>query len=159
MIRDAGEYSRRFTPTVNPTSLTDIFWVFAGIPSLPGVIRHTLGKWLVFKPKDRLDEAWHPIRRAVEEGEFGDECTGAKCSTSRPDPRKPKSSQGVFMVYTTREGVDEVGLMLIHKVHQTIRYKEDEATLAGKYAHKGDKKITTKTMYWNSGDPSFEKAK
>ena len=55
--------------------------------------------------------------------------------------------------------MDEVGLMLIHKVKQTIRYKTDEATLSGFYAHKGDKNVTCKTIYWNGGDPSFEKIK
>ena len=107
----------------------------------------------------KLDEAWHEVRQAVEEGEFGDGCTGAKCSTSREDPRKPKSSQGVFMVYTTKNAMDEVGVLLIHKVQQTIRYKTDEATLSGQYAHKGDTNITCKTIYWNGGDPSFEKMK
>ena len=58
-----------------------------------------------------LDESWHEIRAAVEAGEFGDGCTGAKCSTNRQHPAKPKSTQGVFMVYTTREGMDEVGLI------------------------------------------------
>ena len=63
------------------------------------------------------------------------------------------------MVYTTREAMDEVGLILIHKVKQTIRYKTDEATYSGQYAHKGDKNITCRTIYWNGGDPSFEKHK
>ena len=63
------------------------------------------------------------------------------------------------MVYTTREGMDEVGLILIHKVKQTIRYKTEEATCSGRYAHKGDKSVTCKTIYWNGGDPSFEKQK
>lgn len=63
------------------------------------------------------------------------------------------------MVYTTEEAMDEVGLVLIHKVKQTIRYKTDEATRIGVYAHRGDKKITSKTLYWNGGDPSFQKLK
>ena len=106
-----------------------------------------------------LDESWHEIRAAVEAGEFGDGCTGAKCSTNRQHPDKPKSTQGVFMVYTTREGMDEVGLILVHKVKQTIRYKTEDATLTGQYAHTGAKNVTSKTMYWNNGDPSFEKHK
>ena len=118
----------------------------------------TYGKWLVFKPLATLDESWHVIRCAVEAGEFGDGCTGAKCSTNRQDPAKPKLSQGVFMVYTTREGMDEVGLILIRKVRQTIRCKTDEATYSGQYAYKGDK-IACKTIYWNGGAPSFEKQK
>lgn len=146
------------TRALNPTMVTESFWVWCQPPHV-SQYTSTHGKWLVFKPMSTLDESWHKIRRAVEANEFGDGCTGAKCSTNRQDPAKPKSSQGVFMVYTTKEGVDEVGLLLIHKVKQTIRYKTDEATLSGQYAHKGDKKITCKTIYWNSGDPSFEKNK
>ncbi len=64
-------------------------------------------------------------------------CMGAKCSTGRQDPAKPQSKQGVFMVYTTHNAMDEVGLLLIHKVQQTMRYKTEEATIAGVYAHRG----------------------
>ena len=105
---------------VNPTSVTENFWVWSSPPTLP-ISESTYGKWLVFKSMSRLDEAWHEVRKAVEGGGFGDGCTGAKCSTSREDPRKPKSSQGVFMVYTTQSAMDEVGLLLIYKVKQTIR--------------------------------------
>ncbi len=60
------------------------------------------------------------------------------------------------MVYTTQDAMDEVGLMLIHKVQQTIRYKTEEAIIAGVYAHRGDKNVTSKALYWNRGDPSYE---
>lgn len=146
------------TQKLDPTKVTEAFWVWSRPPRVPQYAS-TYGKWLVFKPMTTLDNSWHEIRRAVEAGEFGDECTGAKCSTNRKDPAKPESSQGVFMVYTTKEGMDEVGLILIHKVKQTIRYKTDEATLTGLYAHKGAKNVTSKTIYWNHGDPSFEKLK
>ncbi len=35
------------------------------------------------------------------------------------------------MVYTTEDTMDEVGLLLIHKVRTTIRYKTEDATHAG----------------------------
>lgn len=140
----------------DPTKITDFFWVWASPPYVPdNVFSH--GKWLVFMPKATIDEAWHAIRRAVEAGEFGAGCVGAKCSTSREHPEKPKSTQGVFMVYTTEASMDEIGMILAHKVRQTIRYKKGEATAAGRYAHRGDKNITCKTIYWNDGKPSFEK--
>ncbi len=142
---------------VNPTSVTDRSWVYVRAPSVATSDCSTFGKWLVFKPKNLLDEAWHRVRSAVQEGKFGDECTGAKCSTSLRNPTESDSSQGVFMVYTTKEGVDEVGLMLVHMVQQVIRYKTDEATRMGKYAHKGDKKVTLKAIYWNNGNPSFHR--
>ena len=88
---------------LNPTSVTESFWVWCSPPNVPQYAS-TYGKWLVFKSMSRLDAAWHEIRQCVEAGEFGDACTGAKCSTNRQDPAKPKSTQGVFMVYTTREG-------------------------------------------------------
>ncbi len=141
--------------TVNPTEVTEAFWVWCDPPHRS---QHatTHGKWLVFKSLSKLDEGWHEIRQAVAAGEFGDGCTGCKCSTGRKDPAKPKSSQGVFMVYTTEDAMDEVGLLLIHKVRTTIRYKTEDSTHAGVYAYKGDKKVTSKTLYWNKGDPSFE---
>ena len=65
----------------------------------------------------------------------GDGCTGAKCSTAldNPDEAPIGSPNGVIglCVYTTAEAMDEVGLMLVEKVHQTTRYKTNETTLKG----------------------------
>ena len=145
---------------VNPTSVTEKFWVGCEPPTRAQRHGPAYGKWLVFKPLAKLDEAWHMIRQAVEAGEFGEGCHGAKCSTSRENPNgKAYPGQGVFMVYTTRDAMDHVGLLLIHKVKQTIRYKTDEATMSGLYASRGHKNVTCKTIYWNDGDPSFQKLK
>lgn len=65
------------------------------------------------------------------------------------------SPKGVICVYTTKEAIDEVGLLLIQNVRHTIRYKTDEATLKGLYAFKGHGKDTIRTLYWNDGKPSF----
>lgn len=82
-------------------------------------------------------------------------CTGAKCSTAIQYPGKPYPSQGVFMLYTTRQKMDEVGVLLIYRVKQTIKYKTEEATHMGLYAYKGHKNVTCKTLYWNHGKPCF----
>lgn len=143
---------------VDPSSVTDRFWVYCRHPQR-ALLGETYGKWLVFKPvaSGELDEVWHKIRRCVETAEFGDGCTAAKCSTALDNPEEapPGSQNGVVCVYTTREAVDEVGLQLIHKVCQTIRYKTDETTMKGLYAHKGHGKVTIRTLYWNDGKPSF----
>ena len=117
----------------------------------------TLGKWLVFKRSERLDETWHTIRKAVDSGELG--ATGAKCSTAKDNPLKyPRNSnKGVICVYTSEETMDEVGFKLIHMVKQDIRYKTDEATLKGEYKVTGYKKVTVKTIFWNNGEPGFTK--
>ena len=137
--------------TVNPTSVTQNFWVWADAPR-EITSQKTLGKWLVFKRFDKLDETWHTIRKAVESGELG--ATGAKCTTARREPPYDKSRKGVICVYTSEETVDEVGLKLVKIVKQDLPYKTDEATLQGLYAWKGYK-VSLKTLYWNDGEPSF----
>ena len=143
---------------VNPTSVADHFWVHARPPQRE-LLGKTYGKWLIFRPKasGALDEIWHVIRQCVETKEFGDGCTDAKCSTARenPDEAPEGSPNGVICVYTTKESIDEVGLLLIQKVCQTIRYKTDETTLKGLYAFKGHGRVTIRTLYWNDGKPSF----
>ena len=143
---------------VNPTSVADRFWVYARPPQRE-LLGKTYGKWLIFRPKasGALDEIWHVIRQCVETKEFGDGCTAAKCSTARenPDEAPVGSPNGVICVYTTKETIDEVGLLLIQKVRQTIRYKTDETTLKGLYAFKGHGRVTIRTLYWNDGKPSF----
>ena len=77
----------------------------------------------------------------METKEFGDGCTAAKCSIAceNRDEAPEGSPNGVICVYATnlKETIDEVGLLLIQKVCQTIRYKTDETTLKGLYAFKG----------------------
>ena len=152
---DDGPHSSMY---VNPTSVTDRYWVYCRPPQRE-LLDKTYGKWLVFKPKasGALDEIWHTIRHCVETKEFGDGCTAAKCSTARenPDEAPLGSPNGVICVYSTKEAIDEVGFLLVHKVRQTIRYKTDETTLKGLYAHKGHGKVTIKTIYWNDGEPSI----
>ena len=146
--------------SVNPTSVTDGYWVWVDTPPTITHSQSTLGKWLVFKHFDKLDETWHSIRKVVESGELG--ATGAKCSTARENPNsrhQDKGKTGVICVYTSEESVDEVGLKLVNIVKQDIRYKTDEATLKGLYTSKGHGRVSLKTIYWNDGDPGFEKKK
>jgi hypothetical protein len=112
-----------------------------------------LGKWLVFKNKENgdLDRTWETIRCAVESGELGSPL--AKCSTDYDRDKEKK--EGVICVYTTAETMDEVGLKLIPLVQQTIRYKTDEATLAGQYTSQGHGKVSIRVLYWNKGKPKF----
>ena len=139
---------------VNPTTVTDDHYVRAKPPCAPS--QKTLGKWLVFKPLEELDETWHRIRRAVESGELGS--TGAKCSTAMLDPsRHPtNSTEGVICVYTSEETMDKVGFKLVNMVKQDIRYKTDEATLQGKYVDTC-KNVSLQIIYWNDGNPHLKK--
>jgi hypothetical protein len=144
--------------SVNPSSVTDRYWVYCWHPQ-EELLEETYGKWLVFRPKasGELDKIWHVIRQCVETKEFGDGCTAAKCSTAieNPDEAPVGSPKGVICVYTTRKAINDVGLLLIEKVRETIRYKTDETTLRGLYAFKGHGRVTMRTLYWNDGKPSF----
>ena len=146
---------------INPSTVTDEYWVYAAPPrSTDSLLTRptTHGKWLVFKCTFRgiLDETWHCIRQAVESGELGSHCTGAKCSTAREKPESIGGADGVICVYTTKEGMDEVGLKLVQLVKQDLKYKTDEATLQGLYARTTHKKTTCRMLYWNEGDPFFK---
>ena len=144
--------------TVNPTTVTDEHWVWVKAPHSITSSEEAFGKWLVFKNLEELDETWHMIRRAVESGELG--ATSAKCSTATPDPSSypiNPSSKGVICVYTSEKAIDEVGFKLIYLVKQNIRYKTEEATRQGLYTLRGYAKVTLKALYWNDGEPSFEK--
>ena len=142
--------------TVDPTTVTDDHWVRAIPPFAPSA-QKTLGKWLVFKQLDKLDETWHMIRKAVESGEL--DSTGAKCSTAMPDPSShPNDSNiGVICVYTSEEMMDQVGFDLVKMVEQDIRYKTDEATLQGRHIATGYTNVSLQTIYWNGGNPHLKK--
>ena len=144
---------------VNPTTVTSARWVWAEAPDIIRSSQETLGKWLVFKRFNKLDETWHMIWKAVGSGELG--ATGAKSSTAMEKSGRQGSSAssrtGVICVYTSEETMDEVGFKLIHMVKQDIEYKTNEATLRGEYIATGYKKVTVKTIFWNDGDPGFTK--
>jgi len=116
-----------------------------------------VGKWLVFKHYDELDETWRLIRTAVLEQKLSS-CVKAKCSTLKYNPSTggpgPKTN-GVICVYTGENDMDDIGFKLIEIIKQSITYKLDEFTRAGIYSHQGAK-TSTKTLYWNEGKPSFE---
>ena len=142
---------------VDPTTVTDDHYVRAKPPCAPS--QKTLGKWLVFKPLEELDETWHMIRRAVESGEL--DSTGAKCSTAyavaNPSSHTMDPSTGVICIYTSEEAMDEVGFKLVHMVKQDIRYKTNEATLQGKYVATGYRNVSLQIICWNDGNPYLKK--
>ena len=131
---------------LNPSSVTDDYWVWVDNPA-EASLGETYGKWLVFAKQGReLDGLWHLIHPLVTSGSLG--ATGAKCSTSVPNPTSPDHSKGVICVYTTKDMRDLVGQRLLEKVQCTIKYKSDEATLAGRYVSRGHKGVCEKTLYW-----------
>ena len=154
--QNISQYDESIESLQKPTEIYDPFWVHVRVPT-PDRKKDTLGKWLVFKHYDEIDETWDKIRTAIVTDNLQG-CVHAKCSTMKYNPSGEgpgPSIKGVICVYTERHNMDAIGFKLIKIVQQDIRYKTDSDTLTGKYAHTGAGKVTIKTIFWNNGKPSF----
>jgi hypothetical protein len=128
-----------------PSQVSEDFWIFAqrrtgGYP--PATTRS--GKWLLFVPRDQVDEVWSKVELVLDEGRLGDI---AKVSTTRPNRNASDPENHVICVYTyDSEDVEDV--MRIRQVLRDmgftnkIPYKTDEATLAGRYRVRGDRNVS-----------------
>eukprot|EP00118_Oscarella_pearsei_P003444 m.14321 g.14321 ORF g.14321 m.14321 type:complete len:168 (+) comp25686_c0_seq1:32-535(+) len=155
-----ASFSRRFSPPyVKPSEEKDDYWIFAVNPTAKREENDRIyGKWLVFKPNSEMDETWREIYDAVTSGDLP--APQAKCSTSKVNPNSdPAGKTKVICVYTSKEDMEMIGLLLIYLVKQTIRYKTDEASRRGLYAHsrQGRASVTTRTLFWNDGKPRISK--
>ena len=82
--------------------------------------------------------------------------TGLKSSTGRYNPSSTGPgpvTNGAISIFTTEDNIDQAGYEVIQIVQHNIQYKEKSAS--GQYRHRGDRKIISKTLYWNNGRPSF----
>jgi hypothetical protein len=128
-----------------PSDVTDVYRLSAGrrVAQYPSATGHC-GKWLVFVPVPKVDEVWSKIKLATEEGKL---CDSAKVATARPNPNEASPGKRVICVYTY-DWTDEVD---VGRVRQALRelgitwkipYKADEDTYAGRYANRGNERIS-----------------
>src|SRR5713226_5561557 len=128
-----------------PSEVTDEYWLDAERKK-GHYPEHTEngGKWLVFVPLPQVDEVWEKIRRSTEEGRLGG---SAKVSTAKPNPNARDQNTKVICVYTydwtdeedvtrVREELRRLGIL------SKIPYKADDDTFAGKYAVRGNTRIS-----------------
>src|SRR5262245_5720437 len=128
-----------------PSQVTDVDWLSATrkVGDYPA---HTErgGKWLIFVPVFEIDEVWAQVKHATEQGLLG---SSAKVSTAMPNPNATSADRKVICVYTY-DWKDEQDA---RRVRQALReleitwklaYKADEDTYAGRYANRGDKRIS-----------------
>jgi signal transduction histidine kinase len=128
-----------------PSEVTDQHWLYAArkIGDYPA---HTErgGKWLIFVPVSEIDEVWAKIRHATEQGLLG---SSAKVSTAMQNPNATSADRKVICVYTY-DWTDEQDARRVRQalreleITWKIAYKADEDTYAGKYANRGDKRIS-----------------
>lgn len=96
------------------------------------------GKWTVFVPLSRIDEAWAIVQAATEAGELGAQ---SKVSTE-PNPNGRNRDERVICVFT-HDANDEADVMRVREelrrlgVKRPISYKMDAATEAGRYSRPG----------------------
>ena len=124
---------------LSPSKNTTEYWIYAeGLGEGCYQDGQTyVGKWLIFVPRESVDEVWERIRQATEIGGLG---IAAKVSTSRPSGYK--SPDHVICVYTydfrDKANVGE-GLKRLREIGITgkLYYKSDQATLGGVYTAEG----------------------
>lgn len=103
------------------------------------------GKWMIFAYQgEQLDSIWASVKKAIERGLLG---RSAKCSTAKENPNSLNKKSGVICVYTyDSNGKQDLKRIAeeLFKIEDVERlfYKEDNATLDGKYANRGDKNIS-----------------
>jgi hypothetical protein len=129
-----------------PTESTRVWWLYAESKHKYKKATQWSGKWLIFCPEKHIDSAWEQVKDATEEGLLGGQ---SKCSTLKGRKGGPGSDY-VICCYTY-SWKDEKDVMRVREVLRELGfvkplpYKTDADTIAGKYACKGEKKIS---KYW-----------
>ena len=123
-----------------PSRINNYPWVFAENrkPAVKGTSSNhsETGKWLIYISFKGIDGVWKKIKAATEKGRLGPK---SKCSTAMGQPRGIRPDEGVIVVYT-KDWVDIKDVFRVENairklaISQTLYYKTDEATLAGKYS-------------------------
>jgi hypothetical protein len=129
---------------VVPSRTTKMYWIVQDAPDIrPDAIEDELaGKWLIFLPPDKVDEAWIRVRNATFRNELG---ISAKVSTAKPNPDS-RDNMKVIYVYTA-DWRDEQEVMRIRErlrelgFTDRLGYKRNIETFKGEYSMKG-KRVT-----------------
>ena len=139
----------------DPTTVDHKPWIYQYGKS-PYRDQKVLGKWLVFDSATKIAQTWQTIRQAVASAIIPS--AAAKVSTLWQQQNNSHHKSYVICVYTSVERMDDVAHALIPLVRRNISFKTDEATGSNRYAYNSDNaKVTTKTLYWNRGRPTFTK--
>jgi hypothetical protein len=144
----------------NPSEITDDYWVYSESETKYPNFTDNSGKWLVFVYLKDLDVVWKKISIATKEGKLGGV---SKCATAKPNPNATNNDTKVICVYTynseDKNDVARVALELykLGVIANVINYKKDIITVEGRYANKGDKKISTYSLHISNFKDKTEK--
>ena len=130
-----------------PSKDTSGYWIFASRKKgkYPKNNKNS-GKWLIFVDRTEIDTVWFQIKKATEEGKFGDE---SKVSTAKPKGANIgyERDRHVICIYTY-DWTDEKDVKRIREELRKLGftnkmpYKADDDTLSGKYKARGDTRIS-----------------
>ena len=144
-------------PCNNPSKIDSVF-------SIQYIVEPPeYGKWMIFKHLDEIDDTWKAIQGALDTGRLQKYVSRVKCTTKMYNPTEKgpgpctTASINVFLNSSEDRIIDDVGRRLIQIARQNIRYKKNEDTHERRYAHAGERNVTNKILYWNSGKPSNER--
>jgi hypothetical protein len=127
---------------LTPSKIRDAYWIESTAPS--GNWSENSGKWLLFISTGRVDSVWRIIDLETKAGRLG---IAAKVATAKHNELSTSTSVRLICVYT----YDCTDLDDVRRVRQRLRelgfvkkisYKTDAATIEGKYAQNGDRKIS-----------------
>jgi hypothetical protein len=133
----------------DPTTVNHTHWIWKRANN-----EVPLGKWLVFASEATVCSVWRAIWPPVVSGALG--ACGVKMATKLNATIRGGSSY-VICVYATSAKMKHVGLQLIPIVQRNISFKKDAATAANMYSYNTAEQVTSLTLCWNRGRPSFTK--
>uniref|UniRef100_A0A0G4FH26 Uncharacterized protein n=1 Tax=Chromera velia CCMP2878 TaxID=1169474 RepID=A0A0G4FH26_9ALVE len=119
-----------------PSKVNTSYWLYEGRTSA-----NICGKWMLFYPVWKIDEAWGRAKEAFRKGDLkGTECM--KVSTALPNPRATNDIMKVMIFYVAcvrEEEIMEVGrtvvrVMEFHKHGPLASFKTEEMTSRGTQA-------------------------
>lgn len=129
---------------VIPSKTTQMYWIIQDAPETrPDAMEDELaGKWLIFLPPDRIDDAWRLVRDATVAKKLS---ISVKVSTAKENPDS-RDNMKVIYVYTP-DWRDENEVMRVREMLRElgftdrIGYKRNIETFRGEYSQKG-KRVT-----------------
>jgi hypothetical protein len=129
---------------VVPSRTTKMYWIVQDAPEVnhEAIEDELAGKWLIFLPPEKVDEAWKVVRNATSANELG---ISAKVSTAKPNPDSRDDTKVIY-VYTS-DWRDENDVMRVRNrlkelgFIDRLGYKRNIETFKGEYSQKG-KRVT-----------------
>jgi Domain of unknown function (DUF1917) len=143
---------RANVPGLLPSTVTDVYWIYADNPAATAADGARTGKWLVFVPARQIDRWWELIRPATEQGLLG---ISAKAATARPNELAGSQRTKLICVYT-RDWQDHGDVRRVLQelrnlgVRSRLSYKTDQATSSGIYG------TGSATYVSQPGSPDFD---